>query len=641
MGIQDLRPQLVYDLVREGFGQSALRRAREERKVNWKNYRAQREMDNFDPRTKLPGREWSPLNLHAQQVRTIVTALAGAPGIPVVTAKFSQLAPVGKLTEAVLRQQDDRLDVAEIYQELVMDAVLSPMTFTKCGWTTGQLAYVSGNTETLQGEAFEEIITLDDYVCDPRARRRRERRFEGFRFRISREQMIAEQMYGSDRPGAEQINPYVGTMEECANILKQLTHLSARSMQDRVAGDGMGGYAGEAPDDTDIVELWELEWRDGGETFTIVLPAEPNNPTDPTYKWDKFLAVQKSAAPSEGTLDMLTFLPDAEHVVPLGLSKLQRDLAIVADLLMMKIVRRALRHKNVNMYKKGKENEALTIRKSEDGEMVGVAEPGDYNTAEFGGEVTSAVESLKEVLSQRNNTNGNLDLVSGEGDVGGTATEFQGLSGRVDSWMGYLEKRVVRVRTANLKRRALYIREDKTFQTVIPRQVLPNLIVPESVSSYDLCGAYTDYQYGIKTGSMRMQDAAVQANQKLMLISQAFPALQALVMSGLFKPTCFEPLGREFGWEDIDQFLADPSLMMAQQGALAALNTPPGLPPGSGMPGTPAEAPPPPPPPQGAPPGPGRPPQGAPGTSPRAMKPNPGRTKRGQAPQPAQLSPRM
>ena len=592
MDIKTLTPETLRKLIEAGHSQPRLRRARDNRKraaelVFGQHYNEPE--PGADAAAERGKRQ--PVNLGMQQFRTLLWNLAYSAGEPAFRAKFSELDSTAKVLTEMARIDMDRLDLTEVLTDGFVDNYLGGMAVLKCGLASGPLAFDAGQGLVDPGEFFVERVRLEDYSTDHKARSRRERRFDARRFRASKSTCIEKRLYGLDpeereaeraQAAAEGVdasyldNPHLATREEAEQILRDVKTVEAP--------DGAGEVAG----DDDMIELWEAEVVCYGVRYTVVLPARQGDKAP--QESVRFLHLSPTRCHENGTFVEYTFLPADDGLVPPSLEMIQRDMSIVADALMRKVLRAAIRSKRVAVADSTDAQFAKAAKDCEDGAML-TGSNVRVESVELGAGPEGPVRALEMATNVWNQQTNNSHMASGVDDAERTATAFAGLQAASNGWMQYLRKRTQGAAERIYTLWAWYKLSDPLMEVEVSLPVgdrrFPATITPELIE-----GRHVDFHYSVRDGTTGPRDPVMEAGQLVQFLSQALPALIAAVQTGVFKPEIIGETANQAGLRNIDKFLND-AKTIADRFALAAMGPTPmmgGRPmpkPGQGMGGAP------------------------------------------------------
>lgn len=534
-----------------------------------------------------------PVNLHQSLVRTMVPFLAPNAPLSDVTPLHIGLTFEAELRQDIYDRQAEELRLQDVYQDAVIDCLLRGMAFTLNGVKSGGDEFTSKSTSLDMGKEFCRLIDLDDISIDPNAKSIFERRFIAHRYTVDKQDAldaVDAGCYGAEPQDYEDgilPNDHIATREEAKEIIEGLTPLeSATNRADRIDTNQGDFYAGtERLGET--VMLWDVVLYLNGQVWIVTLPANPGM-TDPfaTGSPDKFLACYRWNGPASGPINTLSFLRVPFNKMPLSLAQMQRDLAEIVDTLSNKTFRQMLRTKTLTIYAGSAENMAMAMRRSSEGGYIR-GDPASVKTVQDGGLIADMMPGTQYFRDEWQNATGNMALASGSGDVGKTATAFEGLMQRIQGFLDFLRGKVEQLATDDLKVRAWFLGQNPVFKQRVQKTIGQGMAtvglsmdvmnpqggmggpgMPAQPGTYTLQGDTTDFEMRTRAFSMSYNSPVVQAQLIMQALSETIPmALQA----GLDPKPTLSLLAKKLNTPELEQLVPDPiSAMMAQQEAAMA-----------------------------------------------------------------------
>lgn len=592
MNLESITPQKLADAVNAGY--EALQWLRDRRKRAFEAYLGP-DFGQGDE-VRLPRRVWqgSPLNLTAQQVRTLLPYLAMHNPKADVVAKQHELE-----WDADMHRQSADLDAADLdlsskYQQAAVDAILGGMAIHKIGLRASNDVLKLRDREADPGELFEEPVDTDDWCTDADAKRWRQRRWDAYRYTVDRHEAREYRYYGRDpgelEPG-EFHHPLLATREEASAMLEALAEARRPGQEsggegERVSDAAIGSVRPGDEPLIDDVELWDVVLYCNGETYIATIAASRGlTAAEPT---DKFLAFYRFDGPTAGPLRYLTLLPTPAQLVPQSLDAMQKDLATVADALANKAIRQAMRTKQNTIFRADQRDEMKAILAAQEDDFV-EGDPTAFTTVQQGGLVEDVVIASNFVNDWWNNVTGGLSMAAGQEDKGkGTATAFQGLMNRVMGWTQFLQLRMEMFATECLKMRMFYRLTDPFWAPMLNSR-LPNTQTIDVIYDADLRrGGFNDFIWNIKAHSMQVQDPVFRAARLNEALAAGGPVDNILQkgMLGIIDPfRALRDYARLTDLPELELWLVDPvTFQMVQMRAMMAQQQSEGVSTGTGRP---------------------------------------------------------
>lgn len=572
-----------------GEGQMGYRSAdglREQRQIDYALLKGRHYLQRVG--TQRGSSDRQPVNPMQELIRTLTPFVAMNAPLSDVTPKRADLEFEASVRKQIYDNQAEELKLDELYQDAATEAFTSGVAFTLNGIKSGGEVFTAGNRRLDMGQDFCRLIDLDDVALDPNAKTLDAMRFMAHRYTVSRTdaiEAIADGVYGATPEDYEDgilPNPYIATPEEAEQILAVCTQIEdfPRRGQRVDENDGEWSPGQERMDDT--IVLWDMVLYMHGETWIVTLPADPG--TQDVFPMpagiDKFLACYKWRGPKSGPINRLTFLRVPFNKWPLALAQMQRDCAEARDLLANKVFRQIMATRSVLVYDGTAENMAMAIKRSPDGNMVR-GNPNTIKDMQLGGMVPDIMPGSQFFSDQWQNATGNLAMAAGSGDIGKTATAFEGLMGRIQSWLDFLRTRVESLATDDLRVRSWYLSNNPMMQRNVqqtigqaPAAITMNIAVanpgnPQPMQEgegYTMQGTHDDFDIKVRSFSMNYQNPIISAKSYMEAITNIVPIIIQLSAAGALNgKTAMSILARKLNEPELENLLPDPMLQAIQQ----------------------------------------------------------------------------
>jgi len=597
MKISTIQPVGVRGEVQLGF--RAWDGAREQRQIDYGLYKGRHYLARAAGTTmSMRGGDRQPVNLSQQMIKTMLAFLAMNAPLADVTPLRADLEFEATVRKQIHDRDSARMRLDEVYQDALIEGMLTGVAFTLNGIKSGGDVFTSGNRRLDMGQEFTRVLDLDDISCDASAKSLDALRIFAHRYPVSLEDALEgceTGVYGAVPEDYEDLtlpNEHIATPEEAATILSACTQIE--SMQRR--GDRVDQNDGEWSQGYDRMDktilLWDVILYMHGETWIVTLPAEPGQQmvVGQPGGIDKFLACYKWRGPSSGPVNRLTFVRVPFNKMPLALSQMQRDLAEVADLLANKTFRQLIQTRNMVVYEGSSENMAMAMKTAQQGAFIR-GNPATVKNIQTGGMVPDMMPGTQYFMDQWQQATGNLALAAGTGDTGKTATAFEGLMSRVQGFLDFLRTRLEQLATDDLNIRSWYLTNNPLFQRTFNTTIgTPPAAITASVqvanpgapmaqpgpmgeppqADYVMQGKHEDFDHKVRSFSMQFMNPAISAQQYMAAVTNVIPAILQMIPAGLNGQLAMSVLARKLNEPELAMLLPDPITMMLQQATAGA-----------------------------------------------------------------------
>ncbi len=590
MRISTLKPASTRGEIQVGF--RALDPYREHRAIDYANFKGR----HYGVRAGLSMRQdRQPSNPTQQMVKTLVTLTAMNAPLSDVTPLRADLEFESRVREQVFDREAQRMRLDEVYQDATTEALISGIAFTLNGIKSGGQTYASGNRTLDMGQETTDLLDLDDVSMDASCKAWGKKRFFAYRYTIAVDDAMAavdEGCYGAAPEDYEDgllPNENIATPEEARQILGACTRLESQSRRservDNNDGEWSAGFGTDRIDET--ICLWDVVLYMHGKIWIVTLPAEPGQQevTSIPAGIDKFLACYQWKGPPSGPINCLTFIRVPFNKMPLSLAQTQRDLAEVLDLLANKTFRQLIQTRNLVIYQGQAESTAMAMKSAQQGSYI-KGDPASVKNIQTGGMIPDMMPGTQYFQDQWQNATGNLALAAGTGDTGKTATAFEGLMSRVQSFLDFLRTRVEQLATDDLNIRSWYLTNNpvwqRTFNQTVgqaPAAVTASITVANPGSpmaqpgpngeapqaDYVMQGQHEDFTHRTRAFSMAYANPVISAKQYIEAITTVVPVIMQLMQGGFNGTGAMAILARKLNEPEIANLLPDPVTMALQQ----------------------------------------------------------------------------
>jgi hypothetical protein len=369
------------------------------------------------------------------------------------------------------------------------------------------------------GQVYAETILLEDWVQDLQARGRPWEMcsFMGHKYRMPLEEAIENKAWDK---GARK-------------ALSELIQTRSTGSGDPKIGNISGG---EAPNSEPLfkeVELWEIYLPS---TREIVTFAADNDSNDPSAHADKPLSVEEWIGPREGACycgpyHFLGFDWPIGQSMPVPPVAHWRDMHELANQLINKNARKAIRQKTIFGYQSGHDEDARRQREAADGEMVQMNDPNSVKIFENPGvdqQLLGYTMSLDQMMDK---IGGNLTALGGLGPQSETIGQDQMALGQASSQIDDMKNEVLMSVGSSVKSMLYYWWNDpvQDFSDVI--KVTDTIEVPFTIPADSRGEIWHSLNFDIQPYSMKYTSPEQRAGFVMELLNnQNF--VQILMMNG-------------------------------------------------------------------------------------------------------------
>ena len=327
----DISPKKVQDAVHTGA--KRMHNFRKARLMFLRSYVGQ----YYDRESGAIGTE--PLNMIFNAVRTLVPNIVMDNPTHRVHSRWLQHRDYAELVELALVQQDRQLGIANVYRQLIVDAIFT-MGIMKTGLAASDSVMVLDEYNEIDtGEIFTEIVDFDNFVVDPNARKHlfADAAFMGDRLCVPRESLMESGLYNNELieklPSAGDSRD--GKRDRASDLSKRKIHSDDVYLQDEV-------------------EIYEL-WVPSAQAIVTV-------PADKGVAFDEYLRVDDYYGPKEGPYTLLSLTPPVPgNPMPVPMVGIWQDLHTLANRMASKIVDQAERQKDIIAYRPNAADDAAEL----------------------------------------------------------------------------------------------------------------------------------------------------------------------------------------------------------------------------------------------------------------------------------------
>lgn len=324
------------------------------------------------------------------------------PRVMLSTFDKSQKPVVGAM-ETWVNEELERMDFEKVMKRMVMDALIC-MGITKVSMATPSDSATKG-WNIASGAAFADRVDFDDFVFDPMARDFNECGFIGHRYTVPLDTIRDSNLY--NRKAREKLVPLEGDRLYNAQGDERIGTVG-RTYHTRI-----GEYNYE-----DMVELWEIYCPRHRTLHTfaddVVRGPGVSSSRSPAQKYDEeCLREQNWIGPDEGPYRILSFGLIPGNLIPKGPLQDLIDLHDETNINFRKLAKQARRQKTNTSYRRGHEEDARRIQKSDDGDLLGLDDPEAVKELIQGGPNQGNHLFVRDLIEKFNWAAGNLATMGG------------------------------------------------------------------------------------------------------------------------------------------------------------------------------------------------------------------------------------
>ena len=365
---------------------------------------------------------------------------------------------------------------------------------------------------------------MNDYLIDPRARRREEAMFEGNYYDLPVEYVLDSGLF-ENTDHMEQD----GTSKPASQ--HEARELSGKPGDNRLVKT------------VSLIDLWippNNPWASKGSVIITLEASKQRNDPLRIIDWD---------GPEEGPYDMLGYrnVPDNIFDLPPMYVLLVMDDLINA--MSRREARRAERDKTIVAYSHRAKEDAERVKAAIDGDMVAVDNVDAMKEFHLGGvnpDAFAYIESLKLDFSKRA---GNLEQVGGYGSDANTATEFLGTQQNADVRMDAMRSCVHRFVKSIKQKQAYYLLTDPVNEMQLAMETPDaNIQVPFTFGPNHREGEFHDFNIDVHPYSMQRQTPQIQLQNLLAWFERVvMPTMEISMMQGsMFNAPAFVKMAAKY-----------------------------------------------------------------------------------------------
>jgi len=454
----------------------------------------------------------TPINLVFLAIHALVPALIQREGMNKVTTEFLSYKDYAELLGLALDRLQKQLKLRQILRAGVVDMTFGLAVFKTSIAASGMLLPVGDDEDVDPGMIYTDLVSLDDWVCDPTCTSFDKAAFMGHRIRVPRQTLLE---YGWDEEAVKRI-PSATTHPKETGWVQSLTQDSKQ--------------AGTMYDLQDYVYVVEVFVPDAGAVLYIPDPYQMTQ--------DDFLHTQEYYGPAEGpyTIGSLT-QPVPDNPFPIAPVGVWRDLNAMANEVFKKFMQQSERQKDVLLYQPELADVAEAIRTALDGDVISCTNPKGVNVVGFGGQNPDNERMVTELRNWFNYMAGNPDQLMGINTTAGTATEYQGNQANATVRIQDMRDMIADIQADISRKHAWFLHNDPLLfqpgQPGIPliRRATGGREVQVTLTPEQRQGDFLDFAFEIVKRSMTVLEPQLRSKRLLEFHTNTVPALTQSAMT--------------------------------------------------------------------------------------------------------------
>lgn len=396
-----------------------------------------------------------------------------------------------KKAEMMLNSILKEMDFETSLSAAVMDALFS-VGILKVGLTSAKAKDLGGVTHDA-GLPFADVIDLDDFVMDMRARTMETVQFIGNRFIVNRDMAMDSGLY--DFHGKEPSEAIQSPYNEYGDQKMETLSRSSSLVYDN---------GRMSP----VIEMWEIYMPFEGRVVTFQCDQQgiPNF-SDPVREVDW-------EGPEVGPFHLLSLGDVPGQVMPMAPANNLVDLSEAMNRTMRKLVRQNDRAKTVGIVAAGAEDDGERIIAANDGDMIRSDRPEATRELKFGGIDQGSLAFALQLRDMFNYTGGNLDTIGGLSSVADTLGQEELIKASSSQKVQDMQARVTEFTRRVVKSIGLWAWYDPT-RTYVLTEDLGNtgISVEIELKAKDRKESeFFDLNFDIQPGSLQETSAAERAS---------------------------------------------------------------------------------------------------------------------------------
>ena len=431
------------------------------------------------------------------------------------TLRIKPRRPMLKGSATVLKMlgehANEREDFTTVLRELVVDAIFT------CG--IAYTAIMEDGMGVMDGDMFKptgrmgtDIVSLDDFVPDPTAKRFRQMGFGGHRMRFEKQFALQRGLFSEDFINA------------CPMFDEPVSR--GNRVDDYMLGSVNRDDANEFGE-----HFYVMQYTLRREHMTIYMPGIRDSKDIP--EGGTIFEEREYYGPEESLpYDFLGFAYAPEVLMPVAPVGIWMDMHLALNVIARKLVDQVKAMKNIVAGDLAAEDDLMALDQAENTGMVRVRNIDRLKALNWGAPADSTLQTFQFMMQLSNVIQGNNNMTGGLQANAKTATEAEILSAGANVRLSDMQELVYRFATDVQKRRLWYLFNDPFLKEILTREVSPGVSIQLPVEHDMLEGDFMDYNYAIEVASMQKVDPQVRVKRKMDHAQVVALAIQLEQMSG-------------------------------------------------------------------------------------------------------------
>lgn len=336
-----------------------------------------------------------PLNLYYNVLRATVPNLVMDNPLNKVVTRHVEHKPYAELLSLALDSVERDLELKDTLRSGIVSAFFGLGIFLTSLRSSG-LHLVLDDQRIDPGQVHVSLVDVEDFVIDPHCKSLRKSAFLGHRTTVPRQALLDNPIYNKEIVKQLPTAGKPGKGKDVADFTRK-NDFEFVQMQDMV----------------NVVEVWI---PDAEAIVTIPDPRE--------FIAEDYLAIQEYYGPPTGPYEFLSFSPPVPgNPLPIAPAAIIYDMQDVANTVFKKTMGQAERQKDILAYNPAFADEAKDIDDAQDGDVIAVTDPNQFNVISFGGQNQKNSDFLGQLQVWFNYMAGNPDQMAGVQSTAKSATQ--------------------------------------------------------------------------------------------------------------------------------------------------------------------------------------------------------------------------
>lgn len=462
-----------------------------------------------------------PMNYIKQAAQIYGRLLASRMPQVTVTTNNQELKHIAARAQRLANGMLKEVDLGSKVREWVNSALFG-VGILKVGWAQIDILEHQVGQEILDipvGKTFVESVLLDDWVQDLQAKGKpwEHCSFMGHKYRLS----LAE------------AREFPDWNEDARKSLGEIVDSKLTSSGDPKIGNISGGSGQTTEKVEDEVEIWEIYFPNTNEIITF---SADNDSSDELAHANEALQVGIWEGPKDGPMfcgpyHFLGFDWPVGQSMPVPPVAHWRDVHELANQILNKNARKALRQKTIFGFQSGHDEDARRQREAGDGDLIQMNDPNSVKVFENPGidqQLISYAISLDQIMDK---VGGNLSALGGLGPQSETVGQDKMSLGQANSQLDDMRNETFEGVTSVVKSLIYYWWNDpmQDFEDII--QVTDTIAVPFTIAAESRGEIWHELNFDIRPYSMKHLSPEEKAGFVTQLITNPI-LLQMLQESG-------------------------------------------------------------------------------------------------------------